>query len=89
MDRTSPHVLIVAAQPVVRFSLEELLRAYGYDVTSVSGVAPEPSDAVLEGYAAVLVASTVPQTDRYGHAPSQSDGLPERDHGIKLTWVPI
>ncbi len=87
MDRTSPHVLIVAAQPTVRFALEELLRAYGYDVTSVSGaahvqpVAPEASEAVL-------VASPVPQTDRYGHAPSEPGNILEREHGTGLVWEP-
>ena len=88
MDRTSPHVLIVAAQPTVRFGLEELLRAYGYDVMSVSGAA-EMQPVAPGSYAAVLVASPVPQTDRYGHAPSETDDLPERDHGTELAWLPV
>jgi len=69
MDEFSPHVLIVAEKPGVRFALEELLRAYGYTVTSVSraaaGTTPPP-----DVWAAVLVADLVPQTDRYGYAPA-------------------
>jgi CheY-like chemotaxis protein len=82
MEDTSAHVLIIAAQPTVRFALEELLRAYGYAVTSVSGAAAIPADAAPETWAVVLVASTVPQTDRYGHAPSDlADEV--------LEWVPM
>jgi DNA-binding response OmpR family regulator len=34
MDWTAPRILVIAAEPALRFTIEELLRAYGYDVTT-------------------------------------------------------
>jgi len=34
MDWTAPRILVIAAEPALRFTIEEVLRAYGYDVTT-------------------------------------------------------
>ena len=68
MDPVSPHIIVVAAQPALRFTLEELLSAYGYTVTSVRS-SEDVDDLTDQGqYAALLIPAPPPQTDRYGHA---------------------
>jgi len=68
MDPVSPHIIVVAAQSALRFTLEELLSAYGYTVTSVRS-SEEVEDLVDQGqFAALLIPTPLPQTDRYGHA---------------------
>jgi DNA-binding response OmpR family regulator len=48
MDWTAPRILVIAAEPALRFTIEELLRAYGYDVTtapsSVAALHLDPDD---------------------------------------------
>ncbi len=67
MNWTAPRILVIASEPAVRFTIEELLRAYGYDVTTApSSVAALRLDA--EGqFAATLLDSTLlalPALDR-------------------------
>jgi len=59
MDWTAPRVLVIALEPALRFTIEEILRAYGYDVTTApSGAAALHLDA--EGsFAAMLVDATL------------------------------
>jgi CheY-like chemotaxis protein len=67
MNWTAPRILVIASEPAVRFTIEELLRAYGYDVTT----APSSAAALRldsEGqFAATLVDTTLlakPALDR-------------------------
>jgi CheY-like chemotaxis protein len=67
MDWTAPRILVIASKPAVRFTIEELLRAYGYDVTTApSSAAALRLDA--EGqFSAILLDSTLlvmPSLDR-------------------------
>jgi DNA-binding response OmpR family regulator len=67
MDWTAPRILVIAPQPALRFTIEEVLRASGYDVTTApSSVATLYLDA-KDRYAAMLVDSTLlamPALDR-------------------------
>jgi len=42
MDWTAPRILVIAPEPALRFTIEEVLRAYGYAVTT----APSSAAAV-------------------------------------------
>jgi CheY-like chemotaxis protein len=59
MDWTAPRILVIAPAPALRFTIEEVLRAYGYDITTApSNMAALDLDA--EGrFAALLVDSTL------------------------------
>ncbi len=67
MDWTAPRILVIAFEPSLRFTIEELLRAYGYDVTTApSSVAALHLDAERR-FAAMLLDSTLlalPALDR-------------------------
>jgi DNA-binding NtrC family response regulator len=46
MDWTAPRILVIAPAPALRFTIEEVLRAYGYDViTAPSSAAALHLDA--------------------------------------------
>jgi CheY-like chemotaxis protein len=79
----SPHIFIVAAAPALRFTLEELLRAYGYDVSSVASATAVEALASLPPCAAVLTACSLPQTGHYEPAPSPQADWPEDE------WTPV
>jgi len=80
MDSFSPHILVVAASPALRFTLEELLRHYGYTVTTAArGEAP---DLLAHGpFDVVLLADALPAITETNGAPlvqAQSQPLLER-----------
>jgi len=68
MDSSSPHILVVAASPALRFTLEELLRHYGYTVTTATTA--EAADLLAHGPFDVVVLDEVPP------AITETDGTP-------------
>jgi len=56
MDQVRPRVLIIAANPTLRFALEELLHAYDYDITSAANSEVAAALAAHQPLEAVLVA---------------------------------
>jgi DNA-binding response OmpR family regulator len=90
MDWTAPRILVIAPAPALRFTIEEVLRAYGYDViTAPSSAAALHLDA--EGrYAAMLVDSTLlamPALDRSSPDVLKPDDELERWPAEE--WIPV
>ena len=59
MDWTAPRILVIAAAPALRFTIEELLRAYGYDVITVPSSAAALHLDAEDRFAAILVDATL------------------------------
>ena len=58
MDWTAPQILVIASEPTVRFTIEELLRAYGYDVTTAPSRAAASHIDTEGRFAAMVVDPT-------------------------------
>jgi CheY-like chemotaxis protein len=90
MDWTAPRILVIAPAPALRFTIEEVLRAYGYDVTTApSSAAALHLDA--EGRcAALLVGSTLlalPAPDRWSPDLLKPDD--ELERWPLEEWIPL
>jgi CheY-like chemotaxis protein len=90
MDRTAPRILVIAAAPALRFTIEEVLRASGYDVTT----APSSAAAVrrdAEGRCAALLVDaahlTKPALDRLPPIFVKPDD--ELERWPVEEWIPL
>jgi len=87
MARASPRMLLVAADPTLRFTLEEVLAYYGYAVTTAASV--PAAKTLLEAYPfdMLLMAHALPNpsdAERPQAAePAAGDGA------IWLDWIPV
>jgi DNA-binding response OmpR family regulator len=55
MDWTAPRILIIASEPALHFTIEEILRAYGYDVATAPSSASASRLAAEGQFAAILL----------------------------------
>jgi DNA-binding response OmpR family regulator len=89
MNWTAPRILVIAHEPALCFTIEELLRAYGYDVTiAPSSAAALHLDAEAR-FAAILLHSTVlamPTLDQ--SPPVQLNAHDERERWPMLDLIP-
>jgi CheY-like chemotaxis protein len=68
MDSFSPHILVVTASPTLRFTLGELLRHYGYTVTTAAR--SEVADLLAHGpFDVVLLADALPTITETADTP--------------------
>jgi CheY-like chemotaxis protein len=87
MDSSSPHILVVAASPALRFTLEELLLYYGYTVSTAATA--EAAALVAYGPFDVVVLDkalpAIPESDGTPlvHAPPQS----VLRHALDAEWI--
>jgi len=67
MDSFSPHILVVAASPALRFTLEELLLQYGYTVTTAAR--GEAADLLAHGPFDVVLDEALPNITETASTP--------------------
>ena len=68
MSHAHPQLLLVAASPTLRFTLEEVLTYYGYDVTSMPS-APSAETLADEGCFELLVTVQIVSNTLNGETP--------------------
>jgi DNA-binding response OmpR family regulator len=81
MDWTAPRILIIASEPAVYFTIEELLRSYGYDVATAPNSVSASRLAAEGQFAAILLApalAAIPGLDRSPPARVNPHGAVER-----------
>jgi CheY-like chemotaxis protein len=90
MDWTAPRILVIAPAPALRFTIEEVLRAYGDDVTT----APSSAAAVrrdAEGRCAALLVDAallaMPALDRLPPILVKPDD--ELERWPVDEWIPL
>jgi DNA-binding NtrC family response regulator len=90
MDWTNPRILIVAASPTLRFTLEELLRYYGYDVVSAASAEAALGLLAHSRFDMVLfedAVSAIKPAD--GPLPTQAKPHDQLEQAVGAEWIPL
>jgi len=87
MDSFSPHILVVAASPALRCTLEELLRHYGYTVTTAAK--GEAADLLAHGpFDVVLLDDALPAIAEAAGTPLvQAQPQTVLRHALEAEWI--
>ena len=73
MPRSQPQLLLVAADPILRFTLEEVLTHYGYQVTSESSAPSALALAEDRRFDLLLMVQPLSRTHLIGEAAALGD----------------
>ena len=88
MARASPQMLIVAADPTLRFTLEELLSYYGYAVTIAASEAVAEVLIAERSFDLLLLVRTLAEPADLLQ-PQTSETAPLSEHTDWLDWIPV
>jgi CheY-like chemotaxis protein len=81
MDWTAPRILVIAPAPALCFTIEEVLRAYGYDVTAAASSAAALQLDAEGPFAALLLDPALLAASARGQRPPvrlEADVVQER-----------
>ena len=88
MARASPRMLIVAADPALRFTLEELLSYYGYAVTTAASEAVAEVLIAERSFDLLLLIRSLAEPAELNR-PETSDTAPPNERNDWLDWIPV
>jgi CheY-like chemotaxis protein len=88
MARASPQMLIVAADPTLRFTLEELLGYYGYTVTTAASEAVAQVLIAERTFDLLLLIRSLAEPAELNQSET-SEMAPPSEHTDWLDWIPV
>ena len=88
MTRASPQMLIVAADPTLRFTLEELLSYYGYAVTTAASEAVAEVLIAERSFDLLLLARSLVEPAELNRPETSETALPSQRVGW-LDWIQV